>query len=272
MCTELPDACSDATRIALDSSGRGSVSGSFANLTQQYTTICEQNPGADAVYFVDVPGASDVTIDTEGSEADTVLAAALNCGNLQFGGLGCNDNRNRDEDTSRLWLHRTPAGDGDDSVRIYIMVQAASESEDDEYRINVRTRTAAPDQCTVVTELLNVTDGGTLVGFIPARNDTKSQIGSCQRDRESEEQESVVSMIGNDRTMRLTAVSSSFPPDLHVRTSCPERESEVACIRGSARIPYAARLDVETKRGQRYVLFVDGASSAGGTYSLQILP
>lgn len=260
-CTPIPDDCGDAEQIVLDAAGNATLTGSMNVFTPDYGTLCGDSGGRDAVYYVDITSLSDVTIETIGSTADTVLAVGRSCGNSGFR-MGCDD----DIDTgvnraSRIWVHRIGPEIGTSSVRLYILLDTFNGSSSGDFTLNVRVRGAAADSCATP---INITGGGALVGRTGFATGVGSQVGSCQSPTDAST-EAIATFVGPpDGNFRFVAISTDFDPDLYVRSAPCNSGTEVGCVAGdgdSSGIGYYTRYDDASTPGSNYFLFVDGAGS-----------
>ncbi len=269
----LPDDCGSAGEIVLDGSGRGSVRGRFGDFTHDYQTspICGAQPNArDAVYYIDLPiGLSDVTIDTIGSAADTVLGVGFSC---DASGLqaACDDDFDRAMGTqSRIWLHRL--GNIASRLRVYILVDGYRDTTSGDFVVNVQRRGAAPDACVSIGggSQMDITGGGTVVGFIDGF--TGGQSGSCQSAGPFNPAEAIFRVTAPaDGTMGFQAYSTDITPALYVRSGgCTG--SEVACSVGASigGGVNRATLNPTVRAGETHYLFLDGGR---GGYALYYTP
>jgi len=269
-CASPPDDCGSAQAITL-SGGMGSASGDLATLGDDYGTTCGQRGGRDAVYYVDVSALSDITIDTTGSTADTVLAVTTDCPTLSsFGQNACNDDIDRGRVTaSRIWLHRVgPSFAG--TLRVYILVDGFNAMTTGAYQVHVRVQTARADSC---GGPIDISGGGTLVESIGATS-SRAQSGSCQDVGSLGDAEGVATFTGSmSGTASFDAYSRNFVPDVYVRSACANPDSEIGCQAGGAIGGgfNRAQLMVDVTEGSLYSLFVDGATTGGG-YSVTYQP
>ncbi|HEY8431029.1 MAG TPA: putative metal-binding motif-containing protein, partial [Sandaracinaceae bacterium] len=149
-CTTLPDDCASAQTIDLRSAASGGATGTFATLRHDYQTsaLCgAAADGRDAVYAVVLPrGVFDVTIDTIGSAADTVLGVGFECSatglqaacNDDYAGAGVSH-------ASRIWLHRV--GSLFAETTFYVLVDARAASTTGGFQLNVQRTSAHSDSC-----------------------------------------------------------------------------------------------------------------------------
>jgi hypothetical protein len=268
-CTVIPDTCADAEAIVVAPGGTASVSGVLGAFTSDYNTVCGRTGGADAVFYVDVAEVSDLVIDTVGSTADTVLAVGTTCSNTGFR-LGCDDDVVAGvEYQSRVFVHRFGPAPTERTRRLYILVDGFDSSAVGAFTLNVSlTRPAATDACRAP---IDISDGGSLVGFIGPAVSVITMTGSCQTLAEGGLNEAVAAFTGPaDGDVTIATYSDSFDPDLYVRAAPCATGSEVACIRGNntgaAGYRYASGLAVDVTAGSSYFLFVDGASAAGSYF------
>lgn len=259
----LADDCGSAQPITLDAMGRGSVSGTLGALSSDYQTspICGAQMGArDAVYYIDLPpGSWDVTIDTNGSAADTVLAIAFTCSNTGFQIL-CNDDQNRGVITdSRIWLHQV--GQPTTTTRVFILVDGWGSMETGAYTVHVDRRTAEADSCLGPAGPFDISGGGSLLGVL--RRSTSFYSGSCQSGSSGSEAIFQVRGAGTDV---FDVYSSDFTPDVYLRSGTCRTGSEVGCQTGASigGGVNRARLSATLSSGTSYYLFVDGGASGDG--------
>ena len=272
----LPDTCASAEAIALDSSGRGSVSGSFGALVDDYQTgaPCEARTGGrDAVYYIDLPaGRHDVVIDTIGSATDTVLAVGFDCTQRGFQ-TACNDDYG-DPDTSResrIWLHNV--GSLGSSTRVYILVDAYDSSTAGSYVLNVNRNNAGSDSCPSGLGgalPLEISGGGTVVGVLSGV--AGSQRGSCQSATDFSP-EAIFRVRGPSAgVMDFTVYSRTFSPDAYLREAPCGSGRELECDQGSSIAGSLGQADIRQSvtSGDLHYLFVEG--DRGGTYALYYQP
>lgn len=263
-CPTTPDTCRSAAAIVLDGSGNGAARGTFSDFANDYQTnpICNASAGGrDAVYYVDLPnGTWDLTIDTIGSVADTVLAVGLDCSMADFS-AACNDDYTRASisNDSRIWVHRISSSTLTPR-RVYILVDAYSNSVTGDFVVNVRRRNGAPDSCPSGTGgsfPLDITGGGTVLGF--QSSFLGSQRGSCQPAGDVAP-EAMFRFNGDaSGNADFEVYSSDFVPDIYVRTSPCGSGTELGCDIGSSVGGgiNAANLRVSVASSLHY-LFVDG--------------
>lgn len=257
-----PDNCGEVTEIVLDGSGLGTIAGSFGQLTHDYPTATscpQQSPGPDAVYGLQLPaGIYDVTIDTFGSSANTILGIGVNCsasGLMQV----CNDDADA-VGPSRIWLHRA-AG----PAQFYILVSSLSSAESGDFQLNVHRQPAKPDMCVSVGGTpLDITGGGTVVGFQQAASGTNR--GTCMSASDFSGESIFKWTTASSGTATFTATSSDFLPDLYVRQAVCGTGTEVACQLGGST---TSTISVNTTASTTYYTFVDGGM---GTFSLHYQP
>jgi hypothetical protein len=272
-CTSVPDTCDTAQPIELDD-GEASITGTLGGLNHDYQTLCSSSASSDALYYIDVEQNSDITIDTVGSEIDTVLAAGTECG--QF--LGCDNDIVPDEQTaSRIWVHQFGSVAAAGSSRLYIMVESDAQGASGSYTLNVEVSSnPANDTCSEPT--LDITEGGSVLGFIPENDPISSERGSCQAGFDASP-EGLVELTagqaspspGDDDGSTVSAefqvLSTEFDPVAHMRReSCGQRGAEVRCEDSDSfgNGIHAATFTAELEVGLPYYLFADGGSVGDG--------
>lgn len=270
-CTTVPDTCATAAPIVLNAAGRGSARGTLSSFSDDYDTnpVCSAIAGGrDAVYYVDLPrGRNDVTIDTIGSMADTVLGVGLACSEMGLQAV-CNDDYagasgpTRD---SRVWLHRVGATGG--TTRIYILVDGYSGSTTGDFVVNVASIPAADDSCSSISGAtpMDITGGGTVLGF--QTGFIGGQRGSCQPIGDTSP-EAVFRLTGpGTGNVDFSAYSMDFVPDIYLRSGMCTG-SEVGCALGAAIGGgiNGASLRRSVSAGTPYYFFVDGGRSVYAIY------
>ncbi len=269
-CSGLPDDCGSAEQIVI-SGGVGSAAGTFAPLRDDFQTnpICRASPGGrDAVYFFDIPrGTYDVTIDTTGSAADTVLGVGFSCDATGLGAV-CNDDRDGAGSASRIWIHRV--GSGTSSTRVYVLVDGFRSSTAGAYVVNVTLERAAADRCPTVSGApIDISGGGTLVGF--SSEFFGSYSGTCTGGGPFNDPEAVLQFHGPPSgRVSFGAYSTDFTPDLYLRVGCSSG-TEIACAPGAALGGgvNGALLASGVMPGETHTLFVDGGR---GVYAVYYTP
>ncbi|MBX3247453.1 MAG: hypothetical protein KF901_09750 [Myxococcales bacterium] len=268
--SDLPDTCASATEIPLAATaggGRGGrLTGSFVGLRADYQTLCvtrtspprsatggtPRGSSPDAIHYFDLPsGTWDVTIDTQGSSGDTVLAVATTCGQFDLGGLGCNDDV-AGYTWSRVMLHRL-SGPFIGNTRVYVLVEPYGTAASGTYALNVQATNAMSGGC---GQALSVQRGGTVISFGGVIG-LGGETGSCQSDSERLAGEQRF-FLGNTAGV-LESYSRDFRPDLYVRTRCSESGTETACVRGESIGGGVSRARLEISSGG--TAFVDGMTS-----------
>jgi hypothetical protein len=256
-CARAGDVCATAIPISL-SGGSATVTGSIAGFSDDYQTdpVCGAGMGGrDVVYYFDVNGVGDVTIDTIGSSFDTVLAVGTECTPT---GLreACNDNYDeRVSRTSRIWLHRVGSLFG--TTRVYVLVDAFDAgASSGTYTLNVRVRNpAAADSC---WGPMDISGGGTVLGF--QTNVTGVHRGSCDPSLLTAP-EAIFRVTGPPSgNMDLLVRSRDFTPILYLRSNDCSIGTEVGCVVGA---PLGtgvneAHLRIGARSGMAYFFFVDG--------------
>lgn len=269
-CPDVPDGCAGAEAITL-AGGAGTVSGNLGVFGDDWTTRCARAGGRDGVYYIDVMSMSDITVDTIGSSADTVLAVSETCGDW---GFACDDIDSGRNLASRVWVHRFGPLPGVASRRLYILVDGFDGDDTGDYTLNVRVRGATADRCGgAIGGPIDITGGGTLAGFIDIAAATGSQSGTCQGPFDLSSEVVATFRGPTDGDARFDARSTDFVPDVYVRSICTMSGSELGCAAGAAAGGgvNTARLDVDVTSGSTYSVFVDGAGSRDG-YSLSFEP
>ncbi len=266
-CTTIPDDCSDAEEIVLDSSGDATITGSIDPFTANYGTACGRSGGRDAVYYVDITSLSDVVIDTLGSTADTVLGVGLSCSNTGFR-MGCDDDIDTGVETdSRIWVHRIGPSVGSSTRRLYILLDSYDDSVRGSYTLNVSVRPARADTCATP---IDITGGGSFVGMIGFATGIGGERGSCQGPADTSP-EAVATFLGPpDGNFRFLGLSDDFDPDLYARSGPCHTGTELGCVAGdgSGGSGYAGYTlyEDDCTAGSRYYLFVDGAGAGDGYF------
>lgn len=270
-----PDDCGSAQEIVLSDAGAGSVSGSFADVGHDFGTnpLCDPGSnGPDAVYYFDLPsGRWDVTLDTLGSAADTILAVGFECSGSGFL-AACNDDYGDPSVTrdSRIWLHNVGQTFG--TTRIWVLVDAYSGSASGSYTLNVERRPAAPDRCPgpVGSDApLDISGGGTVLGVVTGA--AGSQRGSCQGDFDVSP-EAVLRLRGpGSGNVELDVYSLDFTPDAYLREAPCGSGTELACDVGSSvgGGVSAASVAESVTSGDLHYFFVDNGR---GTYAVYYRP
>ena len=270
-CDVVPDDCGSAIAIPL-SMGSGSVTGVIGDAGHDYETRCTSGrTGRDVVYYVDVPrggfggGTFDVTIDTSGSDFDTVLAVSPTCGDWNYGGLGCNDDLNPGSDLdSRVWVHRFDVPFGSESRRLYILVDAYRTDASGSYQIHVDVEDAAGDSC--FGRRMSLAGGGSVIAFNGSAIGFGFENGSCSADGDSAGEVPFDYPTGR---AAFTATAASFTPTIYVRRSCNDEDTETGCDVGSSIGGGLNEAFVEVDGGS--VVFVDGMDG-GDSFTLQYDP
>ncbi len=270
-CASAPDDCGSVQAIPLDASGHGSVSGTFSSVSDDYQTnaVCmARTGGRDAVYSIPIPmGTWDVTIDTIGSSADTVLAVATDCSGAGFSGA-CNDDYGPSDVThdSRMWVHRISSGFS--PTTLSLLVDGYDGTETGGYQVNVQRTMAAGDSCPsgFGGTPLDISGGGTLVGYQSAY--TGATRGSCQYTWDTSG-EAVMFVRGpSNGNVRFDVYSADFTPDVYLRHSPCGSGTELDCQNATA---VGGGFDGATLResvtaGDPYYLFIDGGRGGYAVY------
>jgi len=276
-CALLPEDCETAEQIILDGSGDGRAGGSMALLGDDLTPTCDTpGGGRDAVYFIEVDTRDvlDVTIETTGSAADTLLSVASSCDALGTGReMVCNDDQIRSMVlASRVWVHRwAPTSVVGGAVRrLYFVVDTFRSTDTRDYEVRVRVRPARPDACGSGGPL-DISGGGSVWGRFGLGDVTGDTSGSCQPGI-SLETEAVFRFDPVRAQNRFVAESDDFVPDLYVREACRSADSEVDCVVGTGGGGGGrAELRVAVEDDETSYVFVDGAGS-NDTYTLDYEP
>jgi hypothetical protein len=275
-CVALPDTCATARELRLGAGGTASASGTLVDFEADYGNPCSRTGAPDAVYYLDIPRASDVVIDTIGSVADTVLAVGTTCSSTGFR-LGCDNDYDGGETTeSRVFVHRIEPGAGSASVRLFILVDGFEPSSTEAFTLNVRVTAAAPDTCRGGP--IDISGGGSVVGFVsgPAIA-PMTELGSCQAVGDRPLLEAIATFTGPPSgEITTTTYSDAFDPDVYVREDPCGTGTEVECVAGDgfgvSGYRYATGLSTAVTSGDPYFLFVDGAPGTGGSYFLSYEP
>lgn len=269
-CDDVPDDCGSAIGIPL-SDGSGSVTGIIGDAGHDYETNCTNGrTGRDVVYYVDIPrtitmGTFDITVDTIGSDFDTVLAVSPDCGDWDYGGLGCNDDLNPGPELdSRVWVHRFDVPFGMTSRRLYILVDAFRNDASGSYQINVNVEGAAGDTC--FGRRMSLAGGGSVIGFSGSAIGFGFTRGSCTPDGDSGAE---VPFNFPGGAADFTVTSDSFNPTVFVRRACNDEDTESGCDVGGSIGGGLNEAFVEVDGGS--VVFVDGLG-AGDSFTLQYDP
>ena len=269
-CSATPDDCGSAQQIMVGPSGTGTVTGSLGGFADDYqaNAICRPaSGGRDAVYFIDVPrGAHDVTIDTIGSTADTILAVGFSCDARGFQTL-CNDDYDRRVGTdSRVWLHRV--GSSSAATRVYILVDGYDSGATGSYTVNVRVEGPAVDGCSAPGGPFDISGGGSLVGF--QTNFVGNQRGTCTPGAFNPPEAVLQLTAPSSGSVRFEAYSADFTPDLYLRRRACDGSgaSELDCVNGSSVGGgiSGATLSESVTPGERLWLFVDGGRTGYALY------
>ncbi|HHH26825.1 MAG TPA: hypothetical protein ENK57_00530 [Polyangiaceae bacterium] len=267
-CDTRPDTCATAREIVVGATGTTTVGGSFGGLHDDYQTspICgAMSRGRDAVYYFDLPrGLFDVTIDTIGSDADTVLGVGFSCdaAGLQ---LACNDDIVDGDTNSRIWLHRV--GSATSTTRVFVLVDAFRDSVTGDYLLNVSRRPAASDSCPapIAGEPMDISGGGTVLGY--NSRFFGAQRGNCAPATTPNPPEAVFSLTSSGGGMRFDVYSVDFSPIIYSRRTCDAFGSELGCsLPASAGGVSRATLEVPLAPGNLTYFFVDGGRGSYAAY------
>ncbi len=236
-CTSLADDCAMAGTIDLRTTASAMVTGSFASLRDDYQTspLCSAATGGrDAVYAVILPrGTFDVTIDTIGSSADTVLGFGAACTSSDLR-AACNDDYAGASvsTASRIWLHR--GGSAFTETTFYVLVDAYSSSVTGGFQLNVRRADARRDACPSSFSGLafSISGGGTLVGV--QTEFVGSTRGSCQGSFDTSPEAVLHFGAGSSGVADFEVYSVDFVPDVYVRSAPCSSGTELACVVGTS--------------------------------------
>lgn len=271
-CASVPDACDSAAAIALVA-GHGSVSGNFADFSNSFTTSCSGGPARDAVYYFDITTASDVRVMLTASDpdADVVVAVGVTCGSDAFANT-CNDDYDPGETVdSRVWLHRVQPLFLSGSLRLYVLVDATNSDTDvGAFTLNIDVTPVGGDTCG--GDPLDISGGGTVVGVMPFLSfGGGDQRGSCQSDGERSEREDVLQFRSEGSQAHFSAISLDFAPDLYVRETCDDSDTELACRRGMT--SRTNEISPSLEAGSTNYLIVDGwgMTSIGSTAGYRVV-
>jgi hypothetical protein len=275
-CVALPDTCSTARAITLSASGTATITGRLEAFEADYGNPCSRAGAPDAVYYLDITRASDVTIDTIGSVADTVIAVGTTCSSTGFR-LGCDNDYDSGVTTeSRVWVHRIAPEAGSVSRRLFILVDGFEPASIEDFTLNVRVTDAAPDTCRMGP--IDIDGGGSLVGFVttPAIVPV-TEFGSCQAMGDRSLTEAIATFTGSESgEMQSTTYSDAFDPDVYLRESPCGTGMELTCVAGdgigTAGYRFATSLSTTVTTGDPYFIFVDGVGAGGGSYFLSYEP
>jgi hypothetical protein len=267
LCTPIPDTCSDAAAIpVVVGGGVTTLSGHLGDFASNYNTVCGATGGRDAVYYVDVTTTVDLTIDTIGSDADTVVAVATTCSGAGFNALGCDDDIERGViHDSRVWVHRFGPRSGETRRRLYILVDGYNSAATGDFILNVSATAATADSCAAP---IDISGGGGLVGFVaPSPLGVIGPRGSCQGFGDGSLTEAIARFSGpSDGTATFNVYSNFFDPDIYVRRGSCAFGTEIACTAGDGTgaggFRYHTGLTAGTTAGSTYFLFVDGIDTA----------
>lgn len=266
----LPDTCATAEAITLSASGTATVTGTLGAFGDDYQTnaLCSAaSGGRDAVYYIDLPaGRHDVTIDTIGSAADTVLAVGFDCSASGFSAV-CNDDYDHASVTqqSRIWLHNVG---GFTATRVYILVDGYDGSATGGFVLNIDRNAVAPDTCPTGGGAfpLEITGGGTVVGFITGVSG--SQRGSCQPSFDFDP-EAIFRVRGpTSGQMDFEVYSLDFTPDVYLREAPCGSGTELGCDLGAGVGGGIARASIRESvtSGDLHYFFVDGGRGGYAVY------
>ncbi|MCA9582303.1 MAG: hypothetical protein KC416_10950, partial [Myxococcales bacterium] len=248
-----------ALQLSMGKTGTATVSGVFTHFDDEYETRCTDSgpdSGRDAVFTLDLDGGPyDVTVDTEGSSADTILGvSAGSCGRKSFEeNAACHDNIDTGKnEQSRIWLHRLS------HTRLYILVDSRK-GETGSFKLNVKVEDARDDTC---QEPFDISEGGLLVGTLPFGNGSVDD-GSCAPGPSIDVRpEAVVATFegppSGTSKATLVAYSNYFVPTLHVHSASCDGD-EIGCEAGNKAGNYGvAQLNLTLQGKAKYIAVVDG--------------
>ncbi|MDH5493125.1 MAG: hypothetical protein OEY14_14315, partial [Myxococcales bacterium] len=206
---------------------------------------------------------SDVRIETVGSVADTVLAAAGTCAELLAGPRwGCHDDIiTGTVRESRIWLHRVPAG------RFYLLVDGYDGTATGAFTVNVSAVAAAEDACAAP---IDISGGGRLIGRFDASAAAGTERGGCAPAGSGPQREAVATFTPDGSRVDFQARSADFSPIVYVRETCADPASELACATVGWGGGMTANLNARPPAAPHWV-FVDGAAP-GAAYTLLYSP
>ncbi len=268
-CSRLPDKC-DSRKLVTLVGGHADLSGTLSDFASNYGTSCGQSGGLDAVYAIPVSGTSDITIDSDGSDAKVVLAVAENCVDNGFT-LGCAGSINNSIARSRLMLHRYTATQ---SGLLFLLVDGASASERGAFNVGIDVKPAAADDC--ATPTFDAGPGGSVLGFISGL--VGQQSGSCQSQLGLTAPEAIMHVqVPADGTLEVSVSSDTFSPIIYARQVCEQPKTELDCDAGNAGPGSGqsgrATLSFKARPSSEVALFVDGAGGLNaGRYLLKCVP
>ncbi len=167
----VPDTCETAQELTVVGASV-SISADFDAYTLQYEACAPID--RDGIFYFDLAPGTDYIVDTEGSTADTVLAASDTCGDFDFAGGACNDDmRISTVRTSRLFLRALDRGG---VTRIYLLVgRYSGDGPPGNFRLNVRPIDRTGRGC---SNAMDIRGGGAAVGYI-SEDDPAMTWGRC---------------------------------------------------------------------------------------------
>ncbi len=214
---------------------------------------CGSEGGGEAVFQFTPEESGTVCATSVGSEFDTVIYVRTTCGDPESE-LGCDDDG--DEGTTSRIDWPVEAG-----VTYYIVVDGYSSSQFGNYQVAVRDGFCDGVVEGPVCDGIQTTDGfGTYAG---TTSGDSLAAGVCAVSRGPEAVWSFTAPATG--TVCVNGSESDYDTVLYVRSTCTERESEIACDDDIA----GAKIEWDAASGTRYFVFVDGLRTTdAGDYSL----
>ncbi len=223
--------------------------------------------GPDAWYVFTIDDRASVTLDTIGSSFDTVLRLFTGCGGIE---IACNDDRNhRPAEGSRIVHRGLLAG------TYWIAVGGKSAGDRGRHRLAVLLGPpeVEPGNC---DRVLDVTDGGTVIGFLGTRGEWQDfDGGSCGGGGlhpAGGQQERFRVALAAGATLWISSAGTPIPSVLYARSDgCQDWfPDEIACAEGPA---YAGTtLTISGRSGTiDFALDTDRADRSGW-YRIEVRP